>query len=369
MKVFIANFGRENYAWPECLRRSTIATMNDVAVHGFWEAGDRESYIQNRMKNDKTAAGITPTRPVASRWFNLMTIIAESENDVWMHREKDQMWWTTSRQDAPPSFELLKEPVGSRRDVIICHKPCELWSNKNRQGNRLDWSGLHSKAQEFLFTEGTLQQLNPANAEYALALIEGGDLSPWHNRREWQAKAARRKKNPGITFNARQKSIAYMAMMAKSTVANSNGQQVLRTVKNKELRIPENQLEPYLEALLKSQEGLCAITGLQLQFHGDEDDKEMLCSLDRIDSNGHYEAGNLQVVCQFVNRWKSDGDDRQFRRLIEMVRSIKGSERYEQEASAERSYFQPVTEKTLTPVRSLTGPKESSASGIRARDG
>lgn len=321
MNVFIANFGRENYAWPECLARSTIATMNDVAAQGFWEAGDREGYIQNRIKNDMTAAGITPTRPVASRWFNLMTIIVESANDIWMHREKDQLWWTTSLRDAP-SFEALKEPVGGRHDVIICHKPCEPWSNKNRQGNRLDWSGLHPRAQEFLFTEGTLQQLKPLNAEYALALMNGSDLSPWHNLQEWQGKASRRKKNPGITFNARQKSIAYMAMMAKGTVARSNGQQVLRTVKNKELRISETQLEPYIAALLEAQEGLCAITGLQLQFLGDEDDKEMLCSLDRIDSNGHYEIGNLQVVCQFVNRWKSDGDDRNFRRLINVVRSI-----------------------------------------------
>ena len=65
--------------------------MNDVAVQGFWEIGDRESYIQNRMKNDKTAAGIKPTRPVASRWFNLMTTIVESSGDVWVHREKDQL--------------------------------------------------------------------------------------------------------------------------------------------------------------------------------------------------------------------------------------------------------------------------------------
>jgi hypothetical protein len=321
MKVFIANFGRENSAWPDCLARSTIATMNDVSVQGFWEAGDRESYIQHRMKYSKTAAGIVPTRPVASRWFNLMTTVAETAGDVWIHREKDHLWWTISRQQAP-TFHPLKEPVGDRRDLIICHKPCDPWLNKSRKGNRLDWNGLHPRAQEFLFTEGTLQQLKPANAEYALTLIDGGDLSRWHESSEWRAKAGRRRANPGVTFNARQKSIAYMAMIAKGTVAGSNGQQVLRTVKNKELRIPEKQLEPYLAALLESQEGLCAITGLPLQFLGDEDDKEMLCSLDRIDSDGHYEIGNLQIVCRFVNRWKNDALDREFRRLIELVRSI-----------------------------------------------
>jgi hypothetical protein len=320
MKVFIANFGRENYAWPECLARSTIATMNHIAVHGFWQAGDRESYVQNRMKNDKTAAGISPTRSVASRWFNLMSTISESAGDVWIHREKDELWWTTSLRD-PPSFESLKEPVADQREVIICHKRCDPWSNLNRKGNKLSWNGLHPRAMELLFTEGTLQQLKPANSEYALALIGGDDLSPWHDLPEWRAKVERRKRNPGITFNARQKSIAYMAMMAKGTVAVSNGQQVLRTVKNKELRIPEKELEPYLAALLEAQEGLCAITGIQLQYLGDEEDKELLCSLDRIDSNGHYEIGNLQIVCRFVNRWKNDGDNREFRRLVAMVRS------------------------------------------------
>jgi hypothetical protein len=206
MKVFIANFGRENYVWPDCLARGTIATMNDVRVQGLWEAGDRESYIQERMRLHKTVAGKTPTRPVASRWFNLMTTIVESEGDIWVHREKDQLWWTTSRRD-PPTFGPHKEPVGDRRDVIICHKPCDPWPNENRTGNRLAWNGLHPKAQEFLFTEGTLQQLKPDNVEYALALVNGEDLTPWHSRPDWKKKVVRRQRNPGLTFNSRQKTI------------------------------------------------------------------------------------------------------------------------------------------------------------------
>ncbi|MER9561076.1 hypothetical protein [Mesorhizobium sp. M0571] len=320
MKVFIANFGRENYAWPDCLARGTIATMNDVAVQGYWQAGDRESYILNRMRLHKTAAGKTPTRSVASRWFNLMTAIVESEGDIWIHREKDQLWWTTSRSD-PATFEPFKETVGDRRDVIICHKLCDPWANKNRLGNRLEWSGLHPKAQEFLFTEGTLQQLRPDNAEYAVALIDGGDLSPWHSRPEWMAKVARRGKNPGTTFNSRQKAIWRMAATVKGTVNFSNGQKVLKTVKNKDLLIPESELTPFLEAPLAEQEGLCAITDLPLQYDGDEDDHEMLCSLDRINSDGHYEKDNLQIVCKFVNRWKNSSQDAEFRRLIGIVRA------------------------------------------------
>jgi hypothetical protein len=318
LKVFIANFGRENYAWPDCLARSTIATMNDVTVQGFWEADDRESYIQTMIRDHKTAAGTTPTRAVASRWYNLMSTVAQTSGDVWMHREKDVLWWTTSKGN-PASFEPLKETVGLIRDVIICHKPCDPWSNKSRKGNRLEWAGLHPRAQEFLFTEGTLQQLKPDNAEYALALIEGADLEPWHSRPDWRAKVERRRKNPGTTFNPRQKAIWRMAATAKGTVNFANGQQVLRTIKNKDLLIPEHELFPFLEALLTEQDGLCAITDLRLQYDGDEDDSEMLCSLDRIDSSGHYEKDNLQIVCRFVNRWKNSSDDGEFRRLIEVV--------------------------------------------------
>jgi hypothetical protein len=48
-------------------------------------------------------------------------------------------------------------------------------------------------------------------------------------------------------------------------------------------------------------------------------DDEMKASLDRIDSNAHYEAGNLQVVCRFINRWKGADSNSQFKRLIERV--------------------------------------------------
>jgi hypothetical protein len=224
-KVFIANFGQENYEWPVCLDSATVATMNEVAAQKFWEAGDREGYILSRLSG-KTAAGLTPTRPVASRWFNLMTIISETAGDIWIHREKNQLWWTTSRPE-PAYFVERTEPVGQRREVIVCHKPCEQWSDHSLKGDRLDWNSLHPKAQEFLFTEGTLQQLQEDNAQYALALIAGEDLTGWHSRQSWISKSSSRRA-AGTVFNARQRAAAIMAMTALGTVANSNGQQALR---------------------------------------------------------------------------------------------------------------------------------------------
>jgi hypothetical protein len=116
-----------------------------------------------------------------------------------------------------------------------------------------------------------------------------------------------------------------MATAVEATVAASNGQQSLRGVKSKEMRFSSKyELEKYIHELIKLQEDFCVITGLRLQYPGDYDDKDLLCSLDRIDSDGHYEAGNLQVVCRFVNRWKNDSNDAEFRRLIGVVRSIGG---------------------------------------------
>jgi hypothetical protein len=52
------------------------------------------------------------------------------------------------------------------------------------------WRSLYPKAADFLFTEGTLQQLSDDNAAYALALINGTDLSLWHSRPAWRARVA-----------------------------------------------------------------------------------------------------------------------------------------------------------------------------------
>jgi len=102
----------------------------------------------------------------------------------------------------------------------------------------------------------------------------------------------------------------------------ANGQQVFTTVKDKRCLFASiEMMMNYVDNLIADQEGLCAITGIKLQFDGEDDDKELRYSLDRIDSLGHYEAGNLQLVCRFVNRWKSSSLNEDFRRLIMLVQS------------------------------------------------
>lgn len=325
MTVFIANFGQENYLWPKCLEQGTVATINREDAQPFWEEGDRKGFIEFALANMKTARGQTPTRPVASRWFSLMTIVAETADDIWIHRARDELWWTTTRQ-APVRLELQpsNNPAPNSPSHYELHKPADPWSDHTRRGAKLSWDGLHPKARDFLFTEGTLQQLSPDYAAYAVALINGDDLSPWHDLPLWNAKVATAGKGAVTTFDARQKAIWRMADTAKSTVAQSNGQQVLKTVKNKLNGFAtDDEFKTYISQLISDQDGVCALTGLALQYDGAHDDSELLCSLDRIDSSGHYERGNLQVVCRFVNRWKSDGKDPEFRRLLGLVRAVR----------------------------------------------
>jgi hypothetical protein len=327
MRVFIANFGQENYEWPVCRERGTVATMNDIEAQPLWEAGDRESYIVSRMRG-KTAAGLTPTRAVAARWYNLMTIISETSGDMWIHRDGERLWWTISRND-PPLFERRTEPVGRRRDVVVCHKPCEPWSDKTRTGNLLYWNSLHPKARDFLSTEATLQQLSEDYAAYALALINGEDVSPWHSRPLWHAKNDKASSKASVVRSYSSKQVAAyreaqqrMAETAQKTADQANGQTVTRTVKSKEIRFPSmHALEQHILALIDMQESLCALTGLPLEFDERDGDPEFFCSLDRVDSTGHYEEGNLQIACRFANRWKRADDDELFRSLIEAVRS------------------------------------------------
>ena len=63
------------------------------------------------------------------------------------------------------------------------------------------------------------------------------------------------------------------------------------------------------------------MTGLRMLFDDDEGDPELRCSLDRIRSDGHYERGNLQIVCRFANRWKGASDNGAFLALVEKIRS------------------------------------------------
>jgi len=321
MRVFIANFGRGNYAWPECKRRHSVATMNDADMHHYWLHNDRAGYIAYSAKHRKTARGNPVPAFLASKWFNLMTTICETSSDIWIHRDGDELWWTESLALAAEIDATPKSVPYQTLGVYECHKPCLPWSNRDKSGGHLAWSYLHPKAKDFLSTEATFQKLSPEYAAYAKALVDGTDLSRWHELPKWKSKLGKASTHRDGLQGFVDKSIAEMARQAQQTSSQSNGQVVERAVKSKDFSFANLQeLESYLRELLKAQKGQCAISKLPLQYHGSHDDPQMLCSLDRIESSAHYARGNLQIVCRFINRWKSDMDDAEFRRLLGILR-------------------------------------------------
>jgi hypothetical protein len=321
-KIYIANFGTQNYLWQECLADNIIATFELMEMLKFFTSDDREGYIERIMKVGKTASGSSVPRSLASRWFTIGKNFEQTDGDIWIHKEGNYLWWTVS---LPSALRVREAPANHRRAVegevfYELIKDVMPWSNKNLHGNRLLWNQLHAKAKRFLFTEGTLQQPNPDNASYTRALIAGDDLEQWHKSASWKA-TARGAAHAHVTLaNSRQKSVTSMALTAIHTTTYSDGREIISTGKIKNFLFDSSyELETYIFELLELQNDECAISGLPLQFLGEHDNSDFLCSLDRIDSDGHYERGNLQIVCRFINGWKGARMDKQFRFLLKAV--------------------------------------------------
>lgn len=123
-----------------------------------------------------------------------------------------------------------------------------------------------------------------------------------------------------------QHSIEAMLQSAVGAASRSGAvQRVVHKVKLYELGGTEEARQLILR-LLQEQGYRCKLTGLPLIPHSSAsgDQLPFRPSLDRCDSDGHYNEENLQVVCQFVNAWKSDGDQTNFLRLLQAVRTSPG---------------------------------------------
>jgi len=322
-RVYIANFGEGNALWPIAQQNSTIITIDNASVHGFWQAGDRDGYIEAALTHTLTALGKRPSRQTAGRWYNLVTEMRDTEDDLWISRQGSDIWWTISlpgslREELRPSTN----PGRDGPDIWHIEKPCQPWSNRDRQGRPLRWDLLHPKARDFLSTEATFQSIanDRGYADYARALIAGDPLDQWHSSKLFKDKAEVSKKTHGKIFSPREKAAARMADTMLATVAQANGQVREATIKEKNTTLSRLECEALIRQKMGEQEDRCALTGLTLGYDGECDDPEMLASLDRIDSNGHYTPDNLQLVCRFMNRWKGADSDELVRRLLATIR-------------------------------------------------
>jgi hypothetical protein len=132
-------------------------------------------------------------------------------------------------------------------------------------------------------------------------------------------------KDTGRILGARERSILDLKYSITQTAMQARGQTVQRTtqIKLKNLDLNEYELEKHIRDLMKLQEDRCALTGGPFQFKDADTDPNLLPSPDRIDSGGHYEIGNIQIVCQFVNYWKRATPNDEFIRLLGIVRGVK----------------------------------------------
>jgi hypothetical protein len=317
--VYIANFGENNSLWPTAKANDVVLTIGFISLHPFWKAEDREGYIVAAMDREKTVLGKPPSRQTAGRWYNLMAEIRDTENDIWISKQGNSLWWTVSlagdlRETVRPSLN----PSRHGPEVWNLEKPCRPWSDADKKGKPLRWDALHPKARDFLATEATLQKIanDRGYADYARALVNGDPLDGWHDKPLFSEKVKNSSRKQGRIFSPREKAAARMCETLLNTVMQANGQTIERQVKEKTTNMTKEEWEIFLLKKMEEQDSICALTGLQLGYDGECDDKEMWASLDRIDSNGHYTPDNVQIVCRFINRWKGADNDSLVRRLL-----------------------------------------------------
>jgi hypothetical protein len=193
MRVYVANFGAGNWGWKECLSTNSMMVMDDDRVHPFYLRGDREGYIRESQKLLVSATGGRVIPAVASRWYGLHDTFRETDGDLWIHRDGDDLWWTHSR-DTPLRSDTRLDPQPTHGSISICVDLKEVsgWKNTTERGNRLRWPELHIRARNFLTNRATFHPVLGENAAYIKALIQGDDPSPWHNSQAWVGRYDRR---------------------------------------------------------------------------------------------------------------------------------------------------------------------------------
>ena len=106
-------------------------------------------------------------------------------------------------------------------------------------------------------------------------------------------------------------------------VATANGQKIERILKNKDLfGFSSNEaFYDFLCQIWDEQDGRCKLTDLPMLLpQKGRPVTEMVVSIDRKDSAGHYSPDNIQLTCWFANRWKGTQKDSEFAALIDILR-------------------------------------------------
>ena len=317
----VVNFGEGNFLWPECLRRSAVATYESQEAYDAYRVGDKARYIALCKTHITTSKGGVPTTAMASGWYNWLNIVTQSSAEIWVHIDGERLWWTVTSGKPAEVESLPGTPAASPYgEAIGVFKPAATWSCEDQTGRYLSWLDIHPRAKNFLRVWSTRRTLSGDSLRYLVSLLAGADLDEWHMRDDWREARFQDDKTTVTRKMRINATVKRMAATALATTLGARGQQELRIVKRKDFLFESlEHLGEYLYVKLHEQKGLCAISGLELHYDGLHTDSQMLCSLDRIDSSLHYAPGNVQIVCRFINRWKSDEEPSEFRRLLHLV--------------------------------------------------
>ncbi|WP_311272289.1 MULTISPECIES: hypothetical protein [unclassified Rhizobium] len=327
--VYSIKLGADNYFKEECQQRNIAGLMLDKPYFDAWSTGDRDAHLAVHMARDEKGKSEAATKSESTRWFNYATKIANSVDDIFINIDGDAVTWARSVFPAnnkmvagEPILVPHNHPVSGAKVVAVGARVGG-WSDMTSSGVKLQLKSIHKRAQDYIVKLTALSPITDADMKlYLETLLTGGDVSDWHKRSDWKQ---RQEGTTGhsLVLNASmlQKGISELTMSIQGTVDWSNGQRILTKLKDKKLEgCTIEQMKTRLEELWFVQKGICKLTGLKMHLPGQAGEiKDLLLSPDRIDSNGHYSLGNVQLVCRFANFWKLASDNKRFLDLLDMV--------------------------------------------------
>lgn len=318
-EFYVIKTGAENYFWERCREGNFTALMFDKPYYEAWAAGDTAAHLDVVRKNAKKGTPEIELKRRSTIWYNNGGTLRDSHGDIFLNRVGNNVYWATST-DA--SWFAIEHEYEGQPVVAVC-KPVDKWVRHTAKDVPLQWPTIHNKAKDYLSPHRALFHITDVEmCGYLDALLSGDDLKPWHTQPMWKLKQGEDKgKSLGNSVPVVDFVVEDLMLKIKHTVDQANGQVVMsvKSMKNKEL-IDEVAVKAHLRQLYIDQDGRCKISGIPMHVPGqDNKNPDLMVSPDRIDSNGHYEVGNLQLVCRFINFWKCAADNSAFADLLDLV--------------------------------------------------
>ncbi|MBT2336545.1 hypothetical protein J7E49_21860 [Variovorax paradoxus] len=229
------------------------------------------------------------------------------------------------------AISLFRNVNNEANDVEIAMAPARIVDDVGQAGAAMVWlEAIRSQFQHVehkphrgrykgpVFRIGLKQGEARAFLELVMSeVLKPPSKAPWNISGPQAGQTAQAATPPSHSGEERANAIAHMVAMALGA-RDQSGQERSSIAKDKQVRFDSAaELQAHLATLWNSDH--CALSGLKMEMS--RNDPDLTPSLDRIDSSKHYEPGNLQVVARFINRWKSDDDESNFLRLLDLVRA------------------------------------------------